>query len=96
MIYRLRFEAVRQAELHKYCDLPPAFYENVRQMVPNSQIPDEDWSEVITEPRDSADLLHVQYANLKRDADTDRGFVRNPVIECSEEPSWRPVDAAGQ
>lgn len=91
MMYRIRFEHVRPNELHKYCDQPPAFYKDVRQTVPNSQIPEEDWTEVTRETGELDDMLRTQYANLKRDSDADRGFVRNPVIECAEEPVWRPV-----
>lgn len=93
MIYRIRFEVVRQGELHKYCDLQPAFYKNVQQVVPNSEIPDEEWEPVSRETTNLASI-RSQYANLKRDADADRGFVRNPVVDCAEESSWRPVDDA--
>lgn len=45
-MYRLSWESVRLNALWKYSNADPTFYKNTTQIVPNSQIPDEDWHPV--------------------------------------------------
>jgi hypothetical protein len=85
-IYRLLFETVKQHELHKYCDVNPAVYRDVTQTTPNSQIPDEDWYEVIGHATDNP---WQQYNQLRTWEREDAQFVRNVRMQkMVNEPRW--------
>ncbi len=87
--YRLSFETVYTSALHKYCNADPAFYKNVTQITPNSQIPDEDWHLVTRETDNPWDQAKV----LKMWADQDKDFVRNIKLEkMVSEPAWEQVE----
>lgn len=87
-MYRLSWESVRLNALWKYSNADPTFYKNTTQIVPNSQIPDEDWEPVSRETDDPGGQWHT----LKAWADADTGFVRNVVLEKAvSEPTWRQV-----
>ncbi len=92
-IYRLSWEMVSAAELWRYCNADPAFYKNVTQIVPNSQIPDEHWHRVERTDTDP----WAQYSTLRQWADADKEFVRNVVLERAEriDPDWQPVSVPG-
>jgi hypothetical protein len=86
------FETVSQGALVKYCSANPLYYSNVRQTVPNSQIPDEDWYQVTGREIDDP---WTQYENLKKWADEDREFVRNVRVEQQvAAPQWELVERA--
>lgn len=88
-VYRIRFEVVNQVALAKYCNANPAFYKHVTQVVPNSQIPDEDWHEVITPATTSP---WQQFRQLRQWDSEDREFVRNVRLEkMVNEPQWEEV-----
>jgi hypothetical protein len=89
-IYRVRFETVSISELHKYCNADPRFYKNVTQLVPNSQIPDEDWHEVLGHETDNP---WDQFNNLMTWVLADREFVRKVTVELQPDPTWRPLSA---
>jgi hypothetical protein len=91
-IYRLSWEMVYQGALARYCNASPAFYKNVKQTVPNSQIPDEDWrpiERIGTDP-------WAQYNQLKKWADADEQFVRNVRLEKAVriDADWQLVGSA--
>lgn len=89
-IYRIRFEAVGQRYLRLYSDADPLLYKNTRQIVPNSQIPDEHWHEIVTGERSNP---WAQFNTLRKWADADTGFVRNIRLErMTNQPEWEPVD----
>ncbi len=91
-IYRIRFEVVHQSALRKYCNADPLMFKNTTQTVPNSQIPDEDWHEVITEGTDNP---WSQYNQLRKWQAEDREFVRTVRLDrLVSEPQWAP--AAGE
>lgn len=75
--FRLSFEVVSATNLWKYCDADPTFYKNVTQLIPNSQIPDEDWYKIEKE----TDNPWEQYNNLRKWDRENREFVRNVVLE---------------
>jgi hypothetical protein len=84
--YRIKFETVSQDCLKKYCNYDPGLYSGTIQLVPNSQIPDEDWHEVAG--RETGDPWR-QYGQLKQWADQDREFVRNIRLEkMVSGPEW--------
>lgn len=87
--YRLTWEMVGLSHLALYSSADPMYYKNTRQVVPNSDIPDEHWHEVSktdSNPRE-------QYDTLKAWADADTGFVRNVRLERQvSEPRWEPVE----
>lgn len=90
-LYRLSWEMVRTSVLARYCNADPIFYTNVKQTVPNSQIPDEHWYAVSKETSDP----WQQWRTLREWADQDRGFVRNVTLERQvNEPRWEAVDEA--
>lgn len=51
-VYRISFETVKQSRLRNYCNADPAFYKNTSQVIPNSQVPDEDWHFITRETDD--------------------------------------------
>lgn len=89
IIYRLTWEMVKLDCLRKYCNADPSYYKNTIQVVPNSQIPDEDWKPVSKETEDP----WQQYHTLKQWALEDREFIRNVFLEEAEisPPEWRPA-----
>lgn len=89
-IYRIRFELVAISELHKYCNADPAYFKNTTQLVPNSQIPDDDWYEVIT-PETASPF--TQFNQLRKWSNEDREFVRNVRLErMVNEPEWTEIE----
>lgn len=87
-IYHLSWEMVRPNNLFKYCNADPMVYSNIRQIVPNSQIPDEDWHLVSRETDDPWD----QYKTLKAWSEADIEFVRKIKLEIQiSSPQWREV-----
>ena len=91
IIYRLSWEMVKQACLYKYCNADPTWHKNTTQIVPNSQIPDEDWYLITKETGDP----WQQYHTLKRWASEDREFIRHVRLEQAEvnPPEWEPSTA---
>jgi hypothetical protein len=90
MTYRIRFEAVKLTCLSKYMDADPYLYDNATQIVPNSQIPDEDWYEIITPLTDNP---WSQYRTLKEWNAKDCEFVRNVKLErWISEPQWELIN----
>ena len=86
--YRILFETVWSGNLKKYMNADPAFYSHVTQTVPNSQIPDEDWHEVIKE----TDNPWQQFSTLSLWAAQDKEFIRNVRLErLVRQPEWQPV-----
>lgn len=86
--FRILFETVYQDKLRLYMDADPLIYSDVSQVVPNSEIPDEDWYEVISENDDPWD----QYWALRQWAGEDQHFVRNVRVELLVmEPEWRTI-----
>jgi len=83
---KLTWEMVNQSAMHKYCNADPRVYDNVTQIVPNDQIPDEDWH-VVERESDLADL-EEQYRTLKRWSETGDEPIRNVRLYRSEEPQW--------
>jgi hypothetical protein len=91
--YRVRFETVSQSALRKYCNADPVYYSNVTQTVPNSQIPDEDWHEVIG--HETGDPWQ-QYSQLVAWETADEQFIRNVRLErLVSEPQWETVRRFG-
>ena len=45
-VYRLSWEMVAAAEMHRYCDADPRTHTGTTQTVPNAEIPDEHWHRV--------------------------------------------------
>ena len=89
-IYRVRFEVVNQSALRKYSNADPLLYKNTTQIVPNSQIPDEDWHEVTGRETDSP---WSQYDQLRAWEADDREFVRRVRLEkMAAEPEWVTAD----
>lgn len=83
--YRLSWEMVRLTQLHKYCNADPLYYKNTTQIVPNSEIPDEDWQTVSKETSDPWDQFH----QLKEWANNDEQFIRNVKLEkMATAPEW--------
>jgi hypothetical protein len=92
-IYRVRFEAVGQSALRKYCNADPAMFKNTTQTVPNSQIPDEDWHEVTGHETDNP---WQQYNQLRKWESEDREFVRKVRLEqLVSGPQWELVNDRG-
>ena len=92
-IYRVRFETVAQGALRKYCNADPVFYKNTTQLVPNSQIPDEDWYEVTGHETDDP---WQQFNQLVAWETEDREFIRNVRLEqLVSEPKWEPAQRFG-
>lgn len=88
--YRLSWEMVAPQLMHKYCNADPMMYKNVTQVVPNSQIPDEDWHRVENESSDPWD----QYNTLKRWAEEGAEPIRNVKLERQiSEPRWEEVSS---
>lgn len=72
----------------KYCNADPAHYKNVTQIVPNSQIPDEDWHPVSRETTTPWD----QYNTLKMWAEDGTEPIRKVRLErLVGEPVWEYV-----
>jgi len=87
-LYRLSWEMVRPSRTWAYSNADPTYYKNTTQVVPNSEIPDEDWRPISKE----TDNPWAQYDTLKLWADSDFGFVRNVRLErMVGEPRWEPV-----
>jgi hypothetical protein len=93
--YRISWEMVKQDCLHKYCNADPRHFKNVTQLVPNSEIPDEDWYSITTPETDDP---WDQYYQLQRWAYANKEFVRNVKLErMVNEPEWEEVtDGKGQ
>ena len=89
--YRLLFETVLQHRLVRYMNADPWYFSNVSQTVANSQVPDEDWYQVINETDDPWD----QFWTLRKWAAEDAHFVRNVRLErLVVQPEWAEVSDA--
>lgn len=89
-VYRVLFETVNQGALRKYCNADPVMYKNTTQLVPNSQIPDEDWHEVTGRATDNP---WQQYNQLRQWEAEDREFIRNVRLQkMTSEPQWEEVE----
>lgn len=89
MIYRLDFEVVGRQYLVEYMNADPRYYSGCKQIIPNSEIPDEHWHLVSKETTDP----HYQYNQLKEWEKADIEFVRNvKLYKLKSEPEWEEVD----
>lgn len=89
--YRIVFETVDTMRLKEFTNRDPALYRSrdVKQVVPNSEIPDDAWHEVITEPTDDPWERHAVLVTWETQ---DREFVRNVRLErLVTEPVWERV-----
>lgn len=89
--YRILFETVSTMRLKEFTNVDPVYHRSrdVRQVVPNSEIPDDAWHQVITDPTDNP---WDQHATLVLWATEDRHFVRKVRLErLAVEPVWEPV-----
>jgi hypothetical protein len=77
-IYRLSWEMVKQGSLHKYCDANPVFYKNTTQLVPNAEIPDDEWELIVKAPETEP---FGQFNNLCASENSGFGFIRNVKLE---------------
>jgi hypothetical protein len=75
--------------LYKYCNADPAYYKNVKQITPNSEIPDEDWYSISKETSNP----WSQANKLKEWSDSDKQFIRNVKLEkMVTQPVWEEVE----
>jgi hypothetical protein len=89
--YRVRFETVDRDRIAEFCNRDPAKYHSrdVRQVVPNSEIPEDAWHPVTGIPTDHP---WDQYSTLRLWAAEDREFVRNVWLErLVTEQVWEEV-----
>jgi hypothetical protein len=89
--YRILFETVDTMRIREFTDRDPALYHSrdVHQIVPNSEIPDDAWHQVITNPTEDP---WDQHATLVIWATEDREFVRKVRLEqMVSEPVWEEV-----
>jgi hypothetical protein len=89
--YRILFETVNTDRLKEFTDRDPATHHSrdVHQTVPNSEIPDDAWHQVITDPTEDP---WDQHAALVMWAAEDRDFVRKIRLErLVTEPVWEQV-----
>lgn len=89
-MYRLEWQHVATKRLYKYYNADPMYYSNAKQMVPNSQVDEEDWI-TITKEANAIEMLQGQYEKLKEWSEADEEFVRNVKLYEAEEPRWREV-----
>lgn len=89
--YRILFETVYQGRLKEFTNVDPLYHRSrqIRQVVPNSEIPDDAWHEVIAGPTENP---WDQHATLVMWAAEDRHFVRRVRLEkLVTEPVWELV-----
>jgi cyanophycinase-like exopeptidase len=80
MQFRIVFETVLQHRLKEFMSADPMYYSGAAQTVPNSQVPDDAWHEVVRED-DDLDGLMAQHAQLVAWEAEDQHFVRRSRIE---------------
>lgn len=92
--YKLSWEIVSPSKMHKYSNADPMFYKDTRQIVPNSQIPDEDWKPVSVEfDEHELESRRDQFSQLKDWDQADDEFVRNVhLYKMPGEPEWVEID----
>ncbi len=90
-MFKLKWEMTKIDKLYKYSNADPMQYKNTTQIIPNSQIPDEDWKKV--EKEDDISIMS-QFKTLKRWEESDYGFVRNvKLYKMVNKPKWEEIES---